>query len=156
MCCWYKNRHINQQNRVPQNKPTYLCQLIFDKGGKNIQLSKDNLFSKLCWENRTAACKSVKLEYSLTPYTKINSERLKDSNIRCFCCCLALSCGQLFCSPMSCQPARLLCPWESPGRHTGVGCHFLLQGIFPTQGSNLHLLLGRWILYHWSTWKTYT
>ena len=32
-------------------------------------------------------------------------------------------------------PARLLCPWDSPGQNTGVGCHALLQGIFPTQGS---------------------
>ena len=31
---------------------------------------------------------------------------------------------------------RLLCAWDSPGKNTGVGCHFLLQGIFPTQGSN--------------------
>ena len=38
------------------------------------------------------------------------------------------------------QPARILCPWDSPGRNTGVGCHFLLQGIFPTQGSSLRLL----------------
>ena len=38
------------------------------------------------------------------------------------------------------QPTRLLCPWDSPGKHTGVGCHFLLQGIFPTEGSNLFLL----------------
>ena len=35
---------------------------------------------------------------------------------------------------------RLLCSWNSPGKNTGVGCHFLLQGIFPTQGSNLCLL----------------
>ena len=33
----------------------------------------------------------------------------------------------------------LLCPWDFPGKSTGVGCHFLLQGIFPTQGSNLGL-----------------
>ena len=42
-------------------------------------------------------------------------------------------------------PARLLCPWDSPGKNTGVGCHFLLQGIFWTQGSNpcfLHLQAG--------------
>ena len=32
------------------------------------------------------------------------------------------------------------CPWNSPGKNTGVGCHSLLQGIFPTQGSNLDLL----------------
>ena len=34
----------------------------------------------------------------------------------------------------------LLCAWDFPGRNTGVGCHFLLQGIFPTQGLNLSLL----------------
>ena len=34
---------------------------------------------------------------------------------------------------------RLLCPWDSPGKNTGGGCHFLLQGIFLTQGSNPHL-----------------
>ena len=37
--------------------------------------------------------------------------------------------------PHGLQPARLLCPWDSPGKITGVGCHFLLQGIFPTQPS---------------------
>ena len=42
-------------------------------------------------------------------------------------------------------PARLLCPWDSPGKYAGVGCHALLQVIFPTQGSNPHLLrLLRW------------
>ena len=46
-----------------------------------------------------------------------------------------------------------LCPWDFPGQNTGVGCHFLLQGIFLTPGSNLHLLLGRQILYHWATWE---
>ena len=39
-------------------------------------------------------------------------------------------------------PTRFLCPWNFPGKNTGVSCHFLLQGIFPTQGSNLCLL--RW------------
>ena len=44
--------------------------------------------------------------------------------------------------------ARLLCPWDSPGKNTGVGCHFLLQEIFQTQGSNSGLLHCRQILYH--------
>ena len=48
-------------------------------------------------------------------------------------------------------PARLLRPWNSPGRNTGVGCCALLQGIFPTQGLDLHLLHCRWILHHWDT-----
>ena len=43
--------------------------------------------------------------------------------------------------PLGLQPARLLCLWDSPGKNTGVGCHFLLQGIFPTQGWNPRLLL---------------
>ena len=42
---------------------------------------------------------------------------------------------------------RLLCPWNYPGKNTGVGCHALLQGIFPTQGLNACLLCCRWILY---------
>ena len=46
------------------------------------------------------------------------------------------------------QPTRLLCPRDSLGKNTGVGCHFLLQGILPTQGSNSSLLLGRRIPYH--------
>ena len=62
---------------------------------------------------------------------------------------LSLSCVQLFATPWT-VAHQLLCPWNVPGKNTGVGCHFILQGIFPTQGSNpdlLHLLHCRWILY---------
>ena len=47
-------------------------------------------------------------------------------------------------------PTRLLCPWNFSGKSTGVGCHFLLQWIFLTQGSNLGLLHCRLTLYHLS------
>ena len=47
-------------------------------------------------------------------------------------------------------PTRLLHPWNSPGKNTGVGCHFLLQGIFLTQGLNPGLLHCRQILYQLS------
>ena len=43
-----------------------------------------------------------------------------------------------------------LCSWDSPGQNTGVGCHALLQRIFPTQGSNSGLPHCRWILYQLS------
>ena len=42
---------------------------------------------------------------------------------------------------------RLLCPWDLPGMNTGVGCRFILQGIFPTQELNPDLLHCRWILF---------
>ena len=59
----------------------------------------------------------------------------------------AQSCPTL-CNPMDCT--RLLCPWDSPGKDSGVDCHFLLQGIFPTQGSNPGLLHCRRTLYRLS------
>ena len=62
--------------------------------------------------------------------------------------CWLLSRVRLFVTPQGLQPARLLCPWDSPGQNTAVGCHALLQGIFPTQGSNSGLSHCRQILYH--------
>ena len=52
--------------------------------------------------------------------------------------------------PHGLEPARLLCPWNSPGKDNRVGCHSLLQGIFPTQGSNPGPLRCRQILHHLS------
>ena len=52
--------------------------------------------------------------------------------------------------PCGLQPARLLCPWDSPGKKTGVDCHFLLQGIFLIWASNPGLLHCRQILYRLS------
>ena len=64
--------------------------------------------------------------------------------------CLVASVGSSSLQPRRLLPARLLWPWDSPGRSTGVGCHFLLQGIFLTQGLNPFLLHCRQILYHLS------
>ena len=54
-------------------------------------------------------------------------------------------------------PTRFFCPWDFPGKDTGVGCQFLLQRIFPAQGRNLLLScifgIGRQILYHWPAWE---
>ena len=71
------------------------------------------------------------------------------------CVCSVTQSCSLFCDLMMvCSPPRLLCPWSSPGKNTGVGCHFFLQGIFPTQGSNsLFVHIGRKSLYCWATWE---
>ena len=59
----------------------------------------------------------------------------------CMCVCSVSRCSRvrLF-ATHGLQAARLLCPWDSPGKNTGVDCHALLQGIFPTQRLNLCLL----------------
>ena len=54
------------------------------------------------------------------------------------------------CNSMDCKPIRLLHPWDFPGKSAGVGCHFLLQGIFPTQESNPGLPHCRQTLYRLS------
>ena len=63
--------------------------------------------------------------------------------------CSALQSSLTLLQPRGLQPTRLLCPWDSPGKKTRVGCHFLLQGIFPTQGSNSSsVLAGRFFTTH--------
>ena len=62
----------------------------------------------------------------------------------CVCVCVCMCASHLvlyaLCDPMDCSPAGSSVHGDSPGKNTGVGCHFLLQGIFLTQGSNLGLL----------------
>ena len=76
----------------------------------------------------------------LSPYTaKEKSEKKKSVHVLSF-----FSCVQ-FCEPLRTVVCRLLCPWDSLGKHTGVSCHALLQGIFLTQGLNSCFLC----LMHW-------
>ena len=92
------------------------------------------------------------------------SSKIQEAGLSCCVCVSTLlhsswhtSCAVFSCSVMSnslqphgLQPAGLFCPWGSPDKNTRMGCHTLLQGIFPTQGLNPGLPYCRQILYHLS------
>ena len=93
-----------------------------------------------------ATLKHVKFQTWMLDYRRV-----------CVCVCVcARVCVSSSVVPDSVTPwtiAKLLCSWDFPDKNSGVGCHFLLQGIFLTQGLNASLLLSRRILNHWATWE---
>ena len=106
-------------------------------------LSVDSLF--ISWGQKTFAIKGeivnisgfvrwlqLKLHNTVRAAWKSHRQYLNEWDF--FCYLVAKLC------PIVCDPIRLLSPWNFPGRNTGVGCPFLLRGIFPTPGSNLHPL----------------
>ena len=101
--------------------------------------------------------KKVGIKSKQTGFQKVLSNFDRANNILL----LLLTCVDLFCQSVSrsvvsdsatpwtiARQTPCLCPWNSLGKNTGVGSHFLLQGVFPTQQSNLGLLHYRQILYH--------
>jgi hypothetical protein len=62
------------------NPPIY-THLIFDKGAKNTRWRNDSLFNKRYWENWIAACRKLKVDLCLSPWTNVNTKWIKDLNI---------------------------------------------------------------------------
>ena len=80
------------------------------------------------------------------PFPVTGMSKLKNNHFLLVVCTQSLSCVQLFVTSWT-VASQTCCTWNFPGENTGVGCHFLFQGIFLTQGLNLYLLS----LLHWQT-----
>ena len=87
------------------------------------------------------------VESSLASHTAAERDPAIPLLAMCACVLSHFSRVPLFVIPVDCGPPGSSVHGDSPGKNTGVGCHALLQGIFPTQGSNQHLLcLLYWLL----------
>ena len=86
-------------------------------------------------QNQPSAPLTLHHTSECVPTARLN---IQTGKLRSKCACILshLSLVSNSLQPYRLYPARLLCPWDSPGKNTGMGCHFLLQGIFPTQGLN--------------------
>ena len=93
----------------------------------------------------------VNQEYGAVIFSRVISKKLSDVYLL-WTCCAVLSRSVVFSSLRLCGlfSTRLHHPWDSPGKSIGVHCHSLLQGIFPTQGSNPGIPCCRQIFYQLS------
>ena len=101
--------------------------------------------------NTTAIC--IRSAFFLAPSAKVSCPTNQNKNmddIEGRVLCLVTQWCPTLCDPMDCSPPGSSVHGDLPGKNTGVGCHALLQGIFPTQRSNPGLPHCRLILYHLS------
>ena len=126
--------YVNLTTYTFSNARASLLTQSFIQSEKTMDLKIPNW--KIIWEH------SIDMNWisikSLTHPAKEGND-LWFKQIVCSCCLVAKLCLALLRSH-GLQPTRLLCPWDFPGKDAGVGCHFLLQGIFLIQGLNPHLL----------------
>ena len=93
------------------------------------------------WFHRCTLISRLRQLYTWSRYSSLYVSYTPISSVQFSCSVVSNSLW-----PHESQNARLLCPWDFPGKNTGVGCYFLFQGFFPTQGSNPGLLHCRQIL----------
>ena len=80
-------------------------------------------------ENLAAIIRDAPTSLPQFPICKMGTVKVPPSqdHLCCYCCCYVMSVVSDSVRPHRWQPTRLRCPWDSPGKNTGVGCHFLFQ-----------------------------
>ena len=125
-----------------KQKTSYLFEIHSDKVNIRYQLQT--------FSSNSGNGKNKSSNKSQTNFTRHQHLRIIPCVCVCVCVCVSCSVMSNFLQPRGLQFTRLLCQWDSPSKNTGVGCHFLLQGFFLTQGSNPDLPHLWQILYHLS------
>ena len=128
--CWSSREeipHVQGKGNLSKMKWLEGCQIMADIG-----LLKLNLNFIILWK--------IIIKQILNYFNVFISQLFHLHIQPCCSYCLVSKLCLTRLRPHGVLPARLLCPWNFPGKNTRVGCHFLLQGIFLTQGSNAHFL----------------
>ena len=116
-------------------------------GSPSTQRRVSPKYCLLCFQSLLALTQVRLVSAGVEAYTKAFSALVQLPTCFNFVFWVHAQSRPTLCDPMDCSPPRLLCPWNFPGKNTGVGSPSLLQGIFPTQGSNPGLLHCRQMLY---------
>ena len=142
LCLFYDTKKSRPRSPVGHHQKVHRCQRGCGEKGTLLHCSQGCKLVRPLWKTVWKLLRKLKIEL---PY---------DPAIPLLGLSLSLSQSHSVVSdslrPHGLQPIWLLCPWHSPGKTTGVGCHSLLQRIFPTHGSNSGLLHCRQIVYYLS------
>ena len=140
--------HLLTLPSLPRQLPFGVSTRVFSGARQLYSCSLNNRASRCTNEGKTihgSVNSTLMCHYILTPccirgkciYITSCREGLEQDRASLFSNCVRVcSVVSDFLQSHGLQPARLLCPWDFPGKNTGVGCHFLLQGSFLTRGMN--------------------
>ena len=127
---------------LPQELPVSIkngrfSESLFPLAGKMCRSHKEHTTSQLLGNKWKSTNDHFEFKTTFTVRPKDSLVEVVSVPFICACMCAkSLQSYPTLCDPMDCKPARIFCPWDSPGKNTRGSCHALLQRIFPTQGWN--------------------
>ena len=102
-------------------------------------ISKNGRMISICFQGKPFSIRVIQV-YASTTNAEQGEVGHFYEDLQALLVCLGTQSCLTLCDPMDCSPPGFLCPWDCPGKNTGMGYHAILQGIFLTHRSNLGLL----------------